>query len=433
MRNQSKEIKKRLFTVIRQVCQDRQKHTVNPDKNFTRHRKLSFETLCKTILAMGGQSLNAELQQQFHFDPTAATTSAFVQQRSKILPSAFEAIFHDFTAADRFLQKWNGYRLLAVDGSHVQISTDTNDKKTYFNSTKDGRGYNLLHLNALYDLENRIYLDTLIQNGREENESQALVEMVDRSEINEPTILIADRGYEAYNNIAHIEQKGWYYVIRVKEKQGILSGLTLPDTAEFDARFQYTLSKRLTNRIRNNPHRYRWIPNKVKFDYITDHSDELYEISFRAVRFWISDEVSETVITNLPTEFFSPQVLKKLYRRRWGIETAFRGIKYTLALTSFHTKKLLHIHQEIYAKLTLYNFAAMLMRQVAFSQPNGCYLYQINSAAATHVARQFLLGNVHERNVAELITKYLLPIRPGQQKPRNMRVKRPSSFQYRMV
>ncbi len=36
-------------------------------------------------------------------------------------------------------------------------------------------------------------------------------------------------------------------------------------------------------------------------------------------------------------------------------------------------------------------------------------------------------------NVESLIAKFLLPIRPGQQKPRNMRVKRPTGFQYRMI
>jgi hypothetical protein len=85
--------------------------------------------------------------------------------------------------------------------------------------------------------ESQLYLDAVIQNGREEIKSQSLVEMVDRSELAEPVILIADRGYEAYNNMAHIEQKGWNYLIRVKEKRGILSGLQLPDTPEFDAAF----------------------------------------------------------------------------------------------------------------------------------------------------------------------------------------------------
>ena len=107
---------------------------------------------------------------------------------------------------------------------HDRFQTEfhTELKAAYFNSTKDGRGYNLLHLNALYDLESQLYLDTVIQDGQEEHESRALVELVDRSELTEPVILIADRGYEAYNNMAHIEQKGWKYLIRVKDKQGIL-------------------------------------------------------------------------------------------------------------------------------------------------------------------------------------------------------------------
>ncbi len=67
--------------------------------------------------------------------------------------------------------------------------------------------------------------------------------------------------------MAHIEQKGWKYLIRVKDKQGILSGLRLPAASEFDAAFSYSLSKRLTNRIRQEPRKYRWIPSKVHFDY----------------------------------------------------------------------------------------------------------------------------------------------------------------------
>ena len=58
--------------------------------------------------------------------------------------------------------------------------------------------------------------------------------MVDRSELTEPVILIEDRGYEAYNNMANIEQRGWKYLIRVKDKQGILSGLKLLDALEFE-------------------------------------------------------------------------------------------------------------------------------------------------------------------------------------------------------
>ena len=41
--------------------------------------------------------------------------------------------------------------------------------------------------------------------------------MVDRSTIKGKVIVITDRGYEAYNNMAHIQEKGWFYLIRVKD------------------------------------------------------------------------------------------------------------------------------------------------------------------------------------------------------------------------
>lgn len=433
MRNYPNALKRKLLDTICQTREELPKYTTDPKRDFTRNRKLPFETLCRTILSMSGQSLNVELQRQFHYDPTAATTSAFVQQRGKLLPAAFEEILRRFTYQNRPIRRWNGYTLLAVDGSHVQIPSNIHDEATYFNSTKNGRGYNLLHLNALYDLESQLNLDAVIQDGREEHESRALVEFVDRSELTEPVILIADRGYEAYNNMAHIEQKGWKYLIRVKDKQGILSGLRLPDELEFDAVFSYSLSKRLTNRIRREPQKYRWIPSKVHFDYIRDASDALYPISFRVVRFAVKEGLYETVITNLPANRFPPPLLRELYHKRWGIETSFRDLKYTLALTHFHAKKRSSIKQEIFSRMTLYNFASLLRLNAIFMQPEGKYLYRVNAAFAAHVAREFLLGFVPATKVEPLIAKFLLPVRPGQQKPRNMRVKRPASFQYRMI
>ena len=75
--------------------------------------------------------------------------------------------------------------------------------------------------------------------------------------------------------MVHMEQKGWEYLIRVKNKRGILSGLRLSDTPEFDLLFSYSLSKRLTNRIRQEPQKYLWFPSKGHFDYIADASDTL--------------------------------------------------------------------------------------------------------------------------------------------------------------
>ena len=70
--------------------------------------------------------------------------------------------------------------------------------------------------NAMYDLLNKTYTDIVIQPGRTENEHKAFCDMVDRYNGNNKTIFITDRGYESYNNIAHVIEKGTYFLFRCK-------------------------------------------------------------------------------------------------------------------------------------------------------------------------------------------------------------------------
>ena len=43
-----------------------------------------------------------------------------------------------------------------------------------------------------------------------------MTQMIDRYKGEKKTIFIADRGYETYNIFAHVQEKGMYYLIRVK-------------------------------------------------------------------------------------------------------------------------------------------------------------------------------------------------------------------------
>jgi len=45
----------------------------------------------------------------------------------------------------------------------------------HFLGTDNTKGYNLLHLNAMYDLSSRVYVDAIVQPGKKENEVQALM------------------------------------------------------------------------------------------------------------------------------------------------------------------------------------------------------------------------------------------------------------------
>ena len=168
-----------------------------------------------------------------------------ITQREKILPEALEFLFHKFTSSSVNPKYYEGYRMFAVDGSDLSIAYNPNDTENHFVATENGKGYNLLHLNAMYDLLSRVYVDAIVQPGRKENEFQALTDMVDHSDIKEKTILLADRGYESYNVFEHIVKKGWNYVIRVKDvnSNGIASGLILPKKKEFDINYSILLTR----------------------------------------------------------------------------------------------------------------------------------------------------------------------------------------------
>jgi len=367
-------------------------YVANPGVDFTRDRKLPFESVMQLLISMGGNSIYTELLTARGYDVNTATSSAFVQQRVKILPCAFEYLLHEFTGSHSDLRTYRGYRLLANDGSSLHIPTNPADVDTYFQNKPDEKGYNLLHLNAMYDLCNRIYVDALVQPGRLMNEKRALTDMVDRSRIDGKVMIIADRSYESYNNFAHIEEKGWKYLIRVKDmdSNGILSGLKLPRTDEFDVPVTRILTRKNTKAIKAQPDVFKHISTNTTFDYIESSSSDTYTISFRVVRFKISDDTYETIITNLDTFAFPPAELKKLYHMRWGIETSFRELKYTVGLVNFHAKIRESIIQEVFARIIMYNFAEMITTHVVISKSGAKHVHQVNFPVDIKVCRQFM-------------------------------------------
>ena len=436
MKNYPKYIKRILRSVIRDMAKHPEDFCRSPGKDFTRDRKLPFEKLLTLLVKMGGHSLRDEMLDCLDFKKTPASVSALVQQRRKLLPEALEYLFREFTNRCQKPKLYKGYRLLAVDGSDLQFTANPNDPMSYFPGVNGQKPYSFLHLNAFYDLNSNLYLDAVVQKRRAANENAALVSMVDRSEIQEPVILTADRGYESYNTLEHISHKGWKYLIRLRESKGIISSLPLPD-GDFDMPVKLYLTRKQNKKLkelqRQYPGKYRFLPTNVNFDYLPWGTDGFYPISFRIVRFKISDALTETLITNLDRDSFPADELKHLYHLRWGIETSFRQLKYTVGLSLFQSKKVEYITQEIFARLTMYNFCELITSHVVIQKKRRKYVYQTNFTAAVHICRQFLRGSVSPPNVETLISNYTVPIRPGRSTPRKTKSIKFNGFFYRIA
>ena len=140
MKHTPKTIKRTLKRCIQELSSHPELYCKNPEKDFTRERKLSFEQVLKAVLSMTGKSLRSELMEYFNLKTSMPTVSAFVQQRNKVNPYAFETLFHTFTYAIDEQTLFKGYRLLAVDGSDLHTPTNKNEKDSFH----EGANFNII-------------------------------------------------------------------------------------------------------------------------------------------------------------------------------------------------------------------------------------------------------------------------------------------------
>ena len=437
MRNYIQYAKEKLLESIQSLASQKKMFVLHQDKDFSRNRKLPFATMIKLILEMASNTLEHELRHYYSFSLDMPTVSSFVQRRGLISPDAFLYLFHTFNFAVSSEKQFEGYRLVACDGTDLNIARNPEDSENYFQSKLGEKGFNLLHLNALYDLCSKRYLDALIQPGRKENEFCAFCQMTDRSSYPGKTIFIADRGYESCNVFAHIERKGLNYLIRVKDKDsnGILGAIQLPQTNIFDIDIHKLLTRKQINEVKAHTEKYHFLPKNSSFDFLDLHTNLYYDMNFRVVRLKIAKNSYECIITNLDRNTFPPEKIKALYHMRWGIETSFRDLKHTIGLSHFHSKKVEFIKQEIYARLVLYNFCEAITSHVVVQNKHRKHTYQLHFSAAVDICRQFLLDRsmLSPPDVEALLLKYVQPVRHGRHDPRKVKTRSFVSFTYRVA
>ena len=410
----------------------------NIDSDFTRDRKLAFDDVIMIILSMAGCPIREELLDYFDYDINTATSSAFVQARAKVLPEAFEQLLHLFNNAYPCTETYKGYRLIAVDGSDLNIPYDPQDRTTLHKNQH--KACSLYHINAAYDILNNRYVDLIVQGKTNNYEQKAMWTMAERFP-EKKTIFIADRNYPTWNNMEHIIRSGKYFLIRTKDIHSfnsLLRKFGLPDS-EFDMDIHTTLTTNLTMSLKY-PDKFRFLSTSSTFDFF-DAENPFYDVSYRVVRFKLDGtDDYECIITNLSRNEFSVEDIKYLYGLRWQEEISFRHLKYSADLSAVHARKRSSILQEIWARAILYNFSFIIIQELAKRKAGGKrkkrkYEYVINKTRAIHLIRDLLLkrkGGSSPPDLEGLISNEILPLRPGRSDPRKVRAQSVISFNYRI-
>ena len=408
----------------------------HPGIDFTRDRKLGFVNLMRFIIAMKGKTLRKEIRKYFKKSKNIMSNSAFVQQRTKLNDKTFPYLLEIFnkTSADYDTRLYKGYKLLAVDGSDFNIAKNINSE-SYIN----GEG-NIMHLNAICDILNNVFLKTYIEPKSKCDERKACLSMLSDMTFNEKTILIADRGYESYQFFATVGSiHNLDYLVCVKNS-GTKIAKNLP-MKELD--IETTIELRITQ-TNEDKEAYRsgkaiWIAGPSKFGkdkkLVTWTLPSPYHLTLRVVRFEIAPGSYETIITSLNRCEFPIKTIKKMYHRRWQIETAFRWLKYALSTIHFHGKSEEFSIQEILARIIMYNFSMRIMMNTEIKDTSNCkHLYQINYTEGFDLSRDYW----HSRgsppwNTMKLLQETILPIRPDRKDIRKLKKKTFIPFIYRVA
>lgn len=401
---------------------------------FSRKSVLSCETVIRLLIGAEGGSLDKIL----HTAGIKATASAITQRRSQIAPTVFRAVFDKFNAKFTDSELLNGYRLLAVDGTTINLPRNPSSA-SYVQHEGIPKGVNQLHVTPLYDILNRTFSNVVVQPEPKKDEIGALISMLQRNDFTEKTLIIADRGFESYNLIAHcLEKPNVDFLIRVKQSRSAMREVAKLSPTESDGIVKFTITTTQSNEDKRNGYIHLQVPKKSKAGSKTRRGrwdfPSPYPMQFRICRFLLDNGEFETVATSLPFSFDSKDI-KELYHKRWGIETGFRDLKYTLGLINLHGKSDAFAEQEIYASMTAFNYASRVCQEVVIAQPkDGVYAYKVNFKMAVMLCKEHIrTPNADSKQLAENIARYTVPIRPGRKDQRNLQVKGFPGFVYRVA
>lgn len=250
------QVKNTLLQDISDMAQMPWLFSKHPDTDFSRKRKLNFQSLIHFFICMEAGTIRHELLKYFAYTSGTLSNSAFHQQRNKLLSETFPFLFWKFNDHYPFFLYKKKYQLLACDGSSFTFTRNPKDQDSYFAPNgKTTNGYNQVHVVALFDLLSKRYCDTIVQPIRKKNEFQALADMIDRYYIPDAVpIFIADRGFHSFNVFAHAIEHHAYFLIRAKDvNMRRLLGNNLPKEKSFDVQINRILTRSQSKKKRLHP------------------------------------------------------------------------------------------------------------------------------------------------------------------------------------
>jgi hypothetical protein len=359
-------------------------------------------------------------------EPCSPKTDPYCKARQRLPESLLRRLVRETGAAlhakspDAWL--WKGRRVQIADGTTVSMPDTQANQEAYPQpaTQQPGLGFPIARLVVVFSLACGTVLDAALgrYQGKQQGEN-SLLRTLDQA-LASGDVLLADRCYSGWFDIAWWQQRGVAVVTRLHQRR------------RCDLRRGRRLGRGDHVVVWAKPPRPDWM-DEATYRSLPDHL-ELREVRVRVTQPGLRTKVVVVVTTLLDAEVYTAADLATLYRRRWQAELDLRALKVTLGMDVLRCKSPEMVRKEVWAHLLAYNLIRGVMAQTA--QTLDCDPRELSFAGAQQALVTFAerLLEAEGSRRTELYTWLLLTIgasrvgdRPGRVEPR-ARKRRPKPY-----
>jgi len=288
---------------------------------------------------------------QLGLRPVSTDTGGYCKARQRLPEQLFKRLFHrtgqTLTSQATEKQLWHGRRVKVVDGSHCSMPDTPSNQKAfgYPPGQTPGCGFPTLAFVGVFCLATGAAIECAL--GRWALHDLSLFCLV-RTAFQAGDILLADRGFCCYVEMALMQKQGVDTVVRMHQRRktdfrrGRILGIE-------DHIVTWLRPKIPPRRLRRKD--FSVIPETL----------EIREIRYRVdVKGFRTQQIT-LATTLLDTHTYRPEDLADLYFHRWVVELDFRHIKITMQMDVLRCKSPQMVRKELWCHLLAYNLIRHLM------------------------------------------------------------------------
>lgn len=338
---------KKIYDIINSRELQEHAHLGN-QHSFTRKRKMCLKDIVLCALSKKGLTAAMELRQYFRQKCCEAmniSKQGYLQQRKKLNPEVFSYMNREYLVDFYASQEpilWNGYLVLAIDGSKGEIPNSRENQKAFGKSgNQHTEGQTRVLVSGMFDVFNHFFLDIQL-GGITASESELAKQNINAVKTFMPNytmLVIFDRGYPSLELIEFLERKHIQYLFRLssndyKKERGIMT--------RNDENVELMHTGPRINKI------------KKKHPNMADRLKEKGSTKTRILTSRLPSGNELALMTNLPLKY-SSQEIEDLYFKRWEIEKKYHTLKNKMKFESITGKATIYVYQDFWAQLVVYN------------------------------------------------------------------------------